>query len=126
MRSNNTSKLATNQSMGATFASNGVDTGQIVLLSIQAVWTGSPVGSFKLQISNDDVPVAVEPNKPYAQNPSSNVVNWTDYTGSTTAVSGAGDFMWNILESGYRWIRVVYTRTSGTGTCNITCRVKGV
>lgn len=79
----------------------------IALSAIQAVWTGSPVGTLKLQISNDNV-------------------TYTDYTGSSTAVSGAGNFIWNLLDVGYRYIRVAYTAASGSGTLNANISIKGV
>ena len=92
--------------MSASITSDAQQLNQMFLCSIQAVWTGAPNGSLKLQISNDNV-------------------NWTDYTGSSTSVSGSGDFMWNLSYTGYPWIRVVYTRVSGTGVLNVTVNGKG-
>src|ERR1019366_5264558 len=109
----------------ASFKSNGVSLNQIVLYSIEAVWTGTPVGSFNLEVSNDDVPVAPTPTNP-GSNPSALVVNWVTYTGSSTTVSGAGNFLWNCLEAGYRWVRVSYTASSSTGTVSIQFSGKGV
>lgn len=113
-------QLATNQSMTSAFFSHGVDLNQVAFFSIQAVWTGSPVGKLSIQISNQDVnPTINSPNQ------ASNVTNWTDYTGSSTDVNGAGDFLWNAHSSGYRWVRVKWIPTSGTGTCNIEYNGKG-
>lgn len=113
-------QIVTNGNMASTINSLGVDLNQIPLFSIQAVFTGSPVGTLKLQISNDIV------NPISTGQQAAEVVNWTDYTGSSTAVSGAGNFVWNCLESGYRWVRLVYTPASGTGTLNATLSGKGV
>ncbi len=112
--------LLTNGDMSASLASNGENVNQIFMYSIQAVFTGAPVGSFKLQLSNDNVPMGIN-----GQDPAINVVNWVDYTGSDAAITAAGNFMWIISDGGYQWVRVVYTRTSGTGTCNILYNGKG-
>ena len=121
-------RLLTNGNMATSINSNGEDLNQIFMYSIQAIWTGAPVGSLKLQVSNDDVPSApvgnATPGTAQA-NVSSNVVNWTDYTGSTTAVSGPGDFMWIVSDGGYKWVRVVYTATSGTGSLTVEYNGKG-
>ncbi len=118
--------MATNQSMTTSFKSIGIDLNQTVLYSIEAVFTGSPVGSFNLEVSNDIVPVASSANAPVADNPAANVVNWVTYTGSSTAVAGPGNFLWNCLEAGYRWVRVSYTADSGTGSATITFSGKGI
>jgi hypothetical protein len=73
--------------MAGSLNSNGVDLQQIFMFAIQAVYTGAPVGTLKLQVSNDDV----QPSS--TSNPSANVVNWVDYTGSSQAISAAGNFM---------------------------------
>lgn len=116
-----TSPIITAGSMGASTNSIGIDLNQILNCSIQAVWTGTPTGTLKIQVSNDNVPYGT------SSNPSANVVNWTDYTGSSQSLSGsAGNFVWNMLDSGYRWIRLVYTRSSGTGTINAAIVGKGI
>jgi hypothetical protein len=78
----------------------------MVCACIQAVFTGSPSGTLKLQISNDNI-------------------NWSDYTGSSSTVSGAGNFAWIITDIGYPWIRVTYNPGSGSGSLNITINGKG-
>lgn len=70
--------------------------------SFYAKWTGTPTGSFKLQGSNDV---------------GDSVTDWEDIPGSTLAVAGAaGTQMWNYTRSQFRWVRIVYTATSGSGT----------
>lgn len=112
--------LMTNGDMSGNLESNGEDLNQIFMFSIQAIFPGSPVGSLKLQVSNDSVPVS-----PVATNPSNNVVNWVDYTQSITPVSSAGNFMWIVSDSGYRWVRLVYTAISGTGQLTVSYSGKG-
>jgi len=118
--------LASGQSMASDFKSNGVDLNQTVLYSIEAVFSGSPSGTINLEVSNDIVPVASSASNPVGLDPAANVVNWVTYTGSSTTVSGSGNFLWNCLEAGYRWVRVSYTAASGSGTCTITFSGKGV
>lgn len=132
-------QIITNGNMAsASVTSIGIDMNQQVVASISAAFTGSPVGTFKLQISNDIVPVAggsLNTNGggnygaagiPVGTDPAANVVNWSDYTGSSQSISAAGNFTWNLLDMGYRWIRLVYTKTSGTGTVNAYITSKGV
>lgn len=107
-------------SMGASVNSRGKEMSDVWVASIQAFWTGgSADGTLKLQTSDDNVPVGTGANQ------SAQVVNWTDYTGSSTVVAGAGDFTWRLEAIGDKWIRVVYTRTSGTGTLTINFMGKG-
>lgn len=95
-----------------------VDT--FVNLSFQVVMTGSPVGTLKIQISDAIATPSLGPDQ------SLNVpaASWSDYTGSSQAVAASGNFTYNLLDAGYGWIRLVYTKTSGTGTINATFRAK--
>lgn len=69
--------------------------------SIQAVVTGSPVGTLKLQGSNDE----------------SSPTNYTDIGGSSFAAS-ATTFIWNVDRPHYKWVRLAFVFTSGSGTLN--------
>jgi hypothetical protein len=75
--------------------------------SIEAIVSAatSPVGSFKLQVSNLATPASGD---------------WVDVPGSDQSVSAAGDFFWNVVDPKYDKLRLVYTRTSGTATCDAT------
>lgn len=107
MRVNEYPSLVTNGSMGADITSSAMPVTQGQIAAIQAVWTGgSALGTLTLRISNDNV-------------------TYSDYTGSATAVSGAGDFLWNLISCGFNYVKVKYTRTSGTGTLNVTSSYKG-
>lgn len=98
----------------ATITSRGVWLGHIADFSIQLVFTGAPVGTFKLQASND---VGTE-DKGGAGWSDTGVTHWTDLD-SSQAISAAGDLMYNYRGAGFRWVRVVYTKTSGTGTITV-------
>lgn len=96
--------FATNVNAASSFQTSGILLEQNRGFSIQAVFSGSPVGTVKLQVSNDlggDTPV----------------VNWNDVASSNFAVSGAGVFDWNVSPFHFRWISVAYVSTSGTGSC---------
>lgn len=86
--------------------------------SVQAVFTGSPVGELKLQGSCD-------PGKPTANSYGTDVVNWNDIS-SPVAISASGNTIFNLDAQFYKWLRVVYTATSGTGTINVRFNGKGV
>lgn len=82
---------------------------------IQSVITGSPVGELKLQGSSDE-----------GEGPQgTDVTNWFDITGSTATVNGAGDVVWNARGPYYKWVRVAYAATSGSGEMVITGNAKG-
>lgn len=98
--------------------------GHIVNYSIQLVFTGTPAGNFKLQVSND-------PGRPDASSEveqSAAVTHWTDVVDSASTVSAAGDIMYDVINSGTEWVRVVWTAT-GAGTTPVLtharCKVKG-
>lgn len=101
-------QLLSNGSLSGNLISPSQQLTQMAMCSIQASWSGSsPVGSLRLQISNN------------------NTV-WSDYTGSGVAVNGDGNFLWNLINTAFQYVRVVYSFTSGTGTLSITVNGKGV
>lgn len=91
--------LVVNHSMASSFQSAGQFLDHYTIYSIQAVYTGSPVGTLSLASSNDGV-------------------TWDTITGTSTAVSAAGSTMFNVTITGYKWVRLEYVATSGTGTLN--------
>lgn len=116
-------QIVSNASMAAGFTSSAIDLQQVWIYSIQANWSGPTVGEFKLQISNDLTPLFPAQDVPYFA-----PVNWSNYSGSAssaTAVAGSSNFMWNVVYNGYRWVRLVYTSSSGGGTLNAFVCTKG-
>jgi len=100
-------QLVTNASLGASYTSPSIDMLYKEWGSIQAEWTGaSAAGTLALAVSNDNV-------------------NFSTYTGSSTTVAGPGNFMWNMLFVGFRYVEIVFTYSSGTGTLNATTVGKG-
>lgn len=94
--------------------SAALDANQLFNLSVQIIITGDIVGSFKIQVSNDAVPTGA--------NGVAVPTNWSDLSGTSTAVSSAGVYLIPKQDMCYRWFRIVYTRTSSTSgviTANI-------
>lgn len=111
--------IVTSGSMGASsVTSSAFDAKLCDNVSVAAVWGtgGSPVGTFKMQVSNDSAVRAA----------SAVSTSWIDYSGSSQAISADGNFGWSFPSFGYRLIRLVYTRTSGGATLNANVFCKGV
>lgn len=95
-------------------------------IGIQINYSGSPVGKFNVQVSAD-----------YAQDSQGNVTNagnWASisflvFSGSITDISVPGStspIYLDITQISAPWIRVIYTKTSGTGTANVFLTAKEV
>lgn len=95
--------IITNGDMSANITSSDIPLDFKSGFSVQAVFTGAPDGSFKMQVSNDDT---------------ASPTNWSDVTGSSQAITAAGDIMWVYDGAHFKWARIVFTFSSGTGTCN--------
>lgn len=119
MRSLNESILANGDASG-NLASNPVSLEYQYGISIQAVVTNTAAGTLSLQGSNDFGKVP-----PGGPDIGQGVVNWTDIAGSSAPVTGAGTVSWNFQGTYYKWIRVIYTASSGTGIMNIRANTKG-
>jgi len=94
-------QIVTNGDMSSNITSLSTDIDESVSYCIQATFTGSPVGSIKIQGSNDPT-----------------LLGYTDITESITAISAAGSYMINVEFPAYSYVQLVYTRTSGSGTMN--------
>lgn len=115
-------QLVSGATIGVGFVSSVVDLQQVWIYSLQASWTGSPIGEFKIQASNDVRPEAVDRPVPYFA-----PTNWTVVGGSissTTAISSS-NFMWNVDSPAYRWIRLVYVAQTATGVLTVNAVTKG-
>ena len=85
--------------LSANIIGSAVDVSSADRLSFQCNWTGtSPVSAIKLQCSNDGS-------------------NWHDISGATVSVSGnTGAGMVQSVSVAFRYVRMLSTFTSGTGT----------
>lgn len=109
----NDQTLATNVSLAVNYTGPWIPLIRNVSYSFQAVWTGSPVGNFSLQSSDDSAAnIAVTPTNP------TNVL-LANGTYTSAAGGAAGDLTIAYQGAGpvpYNWVRFLYTATSGTGT----------
>ena len=106
---------AINAATAGAQASVAIPTQNIFNMSVQIVATGAPVGVAKIQVSNDEaisIPNQFVPT------------NWNDLSGVTVNVTAAGAFLIPKFDVCYNYVRIVYTKTSGTGS--ITANVKGL
>lgn len=76
-------------------------------LAVQAIYTGSPVGTLKIQYSLDKI-------------------NWSDLPNSGEGVNGAGNTIWNISDHAVLYARVTYARQTGTGILTLKAYGKGI
>lgn len=74
--------------------------------SIQLNFTGAPVGTFNIQGSLDYYP------------DTNSAGNWIAVTFATPPVASgsAGQILLDMNQLSFPWIRIMYSRTSGTGT----------
>src|SRR5271165_4589845 len=90
-----------NGNMATTITSLAVNIDEAVSYSVQASFSGTPIGLIQLQASNDVVPSS-------AQQP----VNWTIIPKTIANVTGAGTYMVNYDLPSYTWVQLVYIPTS--------------
>jgi len=114
-------------SLGADLASAPIKLDSMYLAAIAATWTGgTAAGTLKIQFSEDDPTFG----------DGDDVTNWYDAITSgcvvpaaAVTVSGAGSQLWEIGLNGgvpHKWMRLVFTRTSGTGSIDAKLNAKGV
>lgn len=85
-------------------------------LSAQAVVTGTGVGTLNIQASNDNPSTLQRDASGNYQ-----VINWTNISAATVAITGAGSFLIPKLETAYAFTRVQYVFTSGSIALNVNC-----
>lgn len=108
--------------LNASFNSDPFRVENMTWAAIQAVVSGSAAlnGTLKIQASCD---LGVDTNAGPAG--IAGISNWVDITGTTQAIAADGANMFNLQDMGFRWFRLVYTRTAGTGTLSIIVNAKG-
>jgi len=78
---------------------------EVVSYSIQAVYTGSPVGNIEIQGSNDGI-------------------TYTLINTSAAVINGAGSYLINVEFPAYSWVQLLYLAGSGSGTMTATINTK--
>jgi len=97
------------------WTSQAIRLGYCTHFSIQLFFTGMPEGAWKLQCSDD----AGRPNAASEPNQEQLITNWATIGGSTQLIEEAGDHTWTVQAPGYRWVRVQWTPSSGSGSLTV-------
>lgn len=110
--------LLSSQSLAATFSSSPVSIQYMDNICLLIYWaaTGTPIGTFTIEVSNDYNPITHVDG------------HWDALVLSTplTATGAAAQFTIDMNQLGASYMRVTYTRTSGTGTANATLTAKQI
>lgn len=129
MRIHNEQFVSSATTLGSDYTSDALWLGHVANYSIQIAYTGDDAsnlnGTFKLQGSNDFGRSEV------SRADSESLDNWTDIDNSSVSVSSLAynptTELWNESNAGYRWVRLVFTNTSGTGSLtSATINTKGI
>jgi hypothetical protein len=100
----NLTKTINDETVNGNFTSDVIDMSLVHKFSIQAVYTSSLTGTWKLQASSENT---------------SNPTAWGDVPSSGQAVMGAGSVTWNNATCVYKYIRVVFDYTAGTSNVKV-------
>jgi hypothetical protein len=108
-------KVIINQPMTADVFSLVTNVNEISMISYSIVWTGVPVGTFKVEVCNDYIPPA-----PGILVSDPNTGSWVPLALSSpiAAVGSADTAFIDIVLTSPAWIRLHYIFTSGTGNLN--------
>jgi hypothetical protein len=89
----------------------------ISICSYTIVWTGTPTGTFNIEVCNDYVP-----NPEYSSSVDSSTGSWVPLVLSVAiAATGSANFAFGDVDTcGAAWIRVHYVFSSGSGTAKAT------
>lgn len=109
-------------SLGASFNSDPVRLENMTHFSAQIVITAASTlnGTFTLEGSND---AGQDVNG--AGSAVTGLSNWTTIGSTSQAVTADGSVLYNIVDTSFRWIRVVWTRTAGSATATCRFNAKG-
>ncbi len=105
--------LSAGNMASATLTSTSISCEHAEVIGIHVVCTGSPNGTFTVQESCDAGVL----------DDGSDLTTWT--TVATQAITASGDILWRYPAPVGTWLRVVYTKSSGTGSCTIRFSRKG-
>lgn len=101
-------KLTSAASLGATANLDAYDVRAVDVVALQLSWTGTPTGAFALQGSLD------------YNGSTGNWVALTPSVGSAPAPAGGSDMaLLEVSTTAIAFLRLVYTRTSGTGNLDV-------
>lgn len=110
--------LFTNIVLSANRTSSPIPLKSIFGFSVQANYTATPTGTFKLQVSTYPVQ---EGTTDIPQPPSN---DWVDLANSSFPISSSGSYIWNVSDVQFTWVRLVYTDgSSGASTSVVNARI---
>ena len=113
---------AATKSMGATITSDPFPVKNMITaaLAVTVSASSSPVGTFSVEGCCE------EGNDPgTGLNNVSGLTNWVAIPGYTQAITADGTTIFDMVDVSVRWLRIVYTRTSGSATAAARANVKG-
>lgn len=87
-----------------------IDISHLTHAALHVVWTGTPAGTWRFQVSNDSIPAGVNKNSlSYSD------LTWIDV--DTQAGGGAaGSKLFTLANTGAKWVTLMWDDTSSTGT----------
>jgi len=106
-------------SLGATVRTTALNVLLAERIGYQIRTSGTAVGDWTVQYSNDYDPAVDDPTVD---------TKWDTYTLTSTIPSAAGvaqTFGVVLDDYEYKYVRIKFTRTSGTGSLDIFCAIKG-
>lgn len=115
----------TNASLGASITGPASDITNTDNLSVQIILSSGATGDFAIQFANSvDYTVVGTGANFFRQPASTDWVTVIPYDQTNTPVSlavagSAGNILVNYANLAYSFVRVIYTRASGTGTVNV-------
>lgn len=89
----------------ANWQSQPIWIGHIEHFSVYLQFSGVPEGTFSLEYSND----LIEPHLNKAP------TNFATIVGSEQIIDEAGTHGWNVQNAGYRWLRIKFQHSVGSG-----------
>lgn len=114
--------VTNNMTGTATLHSHPMDWQTIRGGAIQAVWTGTPTGTFTVEGSLNYLP-----NPDGSPGTGTNAGVWTSLGASVSNPAGsAGNSIVDISLTGVPWVRLTYVNVSGTGTLTVYGAGKGI
>lgn len=113
---------AATKSMAATITSDPFPMKNMTLMAVAVTVSSSssPVGTIKLQACCD-TGVGIDGSMQGI----TGLSNWVDITSASQAITADGTTLFDLRDVPYRWVRVVYTRSSGSGTMAVHVNAKG-
>ncbi len=104
-----------NISLAASATSRGIHTLFTDNIGVQFVWTGTPTGTFGIDVSNT---ATLNPDGTVSGGTWDPVVFTDPDAPAATGSSGSGFI--DLNQSGAAFVRVTYTRSASTGNCTAT------